>query len=440
MRRRLRFPLFACAVAICSLAGATSASAAQGSHGARRATAPLGGVNVIGLGYGSQPAEADRAIAFARKLHAKVVRTELLWSVMEPRANGQIDPQALAFTDRLMADAAAARIKVIATVRGTPCWDSSAPAALMAACSPTHLTPANRWPPIDDSAYASFVAFIAQRYGTKLAAIEIWNEPDQANELYFAGPNKAKLYAALLRAAYPAIKQANPNVLVLGGSLVGSNGLFLRTLYEDGIKGYYDALAVHFYTLTVDALRTFRHTQLENGDSKPLWLDELGWSSCWPRRSIEQEQACVTPRVQATNIREIFRSLSRLPYLGAQVIYTLQDFPEEEFGVVTARGARKPSFSALAGVLASPFKPTSPVQLSLRRRAGRVLASGSAPVGDYMALEALQGKLLRFRAVFALDRFNRYSITLPQVLGTRGLTVRVYQFRTGPAKATQKHI
>jgi hypothetical protein len=440
MRRRLRSPVLACAIAICSLAAGTSADAAQGGHGARRATAPVGGVNVVGLGYGSQPAEADRAIAFARKLHAKVVRTEILWSAMEPRENGQIDPHALAFTDRLMADAAAAGIRVIATVRGTPCWDSSAPASLLTGCSPTHLTPANRWPPTDDGAYASFVAYFAQRYGTKLAAIEIWNEPDQANELYFAGPNKAKLYAALLRAAYPAIKQANPNVLVLGGSLVGSNGLFLRTLYEDGIKGYYDALAVHFYTLTVDALRTFRHTQLENGDSKPLWLDELGWSSCWPRQRVEQEQACVTPRVQATNIREIFRSLARIPYLGAEVIYKLQDSPEQDFGVLTAGDVRKPAFAALSGALVSPFKPNRPVQLSLRRRAGHVLASGSAPVGDYMALEALQGKLLRFRAVFALDRFNRYSITLPAVLGTSGLTVRVYQFRTGPARAAQKHI
>jgi polysaccharide biosynthesis protein PslG len=439
MRRRLRSSAFAFALALCCLTGAASAYG-QPAQEARRPPAPLGGVNVIGLGYGSRPAEADRAIALARKLHAKVVRTELLWAVMEPRANGQIDAQALAFTDRLMADAAAAKIKVIATVRGTPCWDSSAPAPQMAACSPTHLSQANRWPPTDDGAYASFVAYLAQRYGTKLAAIEIWNEPDQANELYFAGPNKAKLYAALLRAAYPAIKQANPSVKVLGGSLVGSNGLFLRTLYENGIKGYYDALAVHFYTLTVDALRTFRHAQLESGDTKPLWLDELGWSSCWPHRSIEQEQACVTPRVQATNIREIFRSLSRLPYLGAEVIYTLQDFPEEEFGVVTGRGARKPSFSALSKVLVSPFGPTRPVTLSLRRHGGQVVASGTAPVGDYMTLEALQGTLLRFRAVFALDRFNRYSITLPQVLGTHGLTVRVYQFRTGPTKATQKRI
>jgi polysaccharide biosynthesis protein PslG len=441
MRRRLRSPVLACVLALCGLAAVAPASGAQGAPRARSsAVAPLGGVNVIGLSYGSRPAEADRAIAVARKLRAKVVRTELLWAVMEPRGPGQIDPKALAFTDRLMADAAAAGIKVIATARGTPCWDSSAPAPLLAKCSPEQFSAANRWPPSDVAAYGAFVAFLAKRYGPKLAAIEIWNEPDQANELYFAGPNKAKLYATLLRAAFPAIKQADPNVRVLGGSLVGSSGVFLRLLYADGIKGFYDALAVHFYTLTVAALRTFRQVQLENGDSKPLWLDELGWTSCWPHRRIEQEQACVTEGVQAANMRDIFRSLARVSYVGAELIYTLQDSPHEEFGVVAVRGRHKRAYSALAGVLASPFGPTSPVRLSLRRDGGRVVASGSAPVGDFMSMEVLRGGVLRYHAVFTLDRFNRYAISLPRVLGTSGLEVRVYQFQAGPGNAAQKRI
>ncbi len=127
---------------------------------------------------------------------------------------------------------------------------------------------------------AAFVAYLAQRYGTRLAAIEVWNEPDQANQVYFAGPEKPQRYAAVLRAAYPAIKQANPNVPVLAGSLVGANGVFLRAMYAAGIKGYYDGLAVHFYTLTLASLRSIHEVQVANGDTKPLWLDEFGWSSC----------------------------------------------------------------------------------------------------------------------------------------------------------------
>jgi hypothetical protein len=39
-----------------------------------------------------------------------------------------------------------------------------------------------------------------------------------------------------------------------------------------------------------------------------------------------------------------------------------------------------------------------------------------------------------------LDRFNRYSIPLPPVLGTRGLRVRVYQYWAGLGKEAQKSI
>jgi hypothetical protein len=78
--------------------------------------------------------------------------------------------------------------------------------------------------------------------------------------------------------------------------------------------------------------------------------------------------------------------------------------------------------------------------LSLRRRSGRVLASGSGPVGDYMELEVFQGSLLRYRALFVLNRFNRYAITLPAALGTSGLRIRVYQYWAGVGRGAQKRI
>ena len=180
--------------------------------------------------------------------------------------------------------------------------------------------------------------------------------------------------------------------------------------------------------------------QLANGDTKPLWLDEFGWSSCWPRYQIQQEQACVTPKVQAANITNLFRSLARTPYIAADVLYQLEGSKAEDFGVLNEQSARKPSFAALSRVLASPFGAPSPVTLSLRRRGSQVVASGSGPVGDYMKLEAFQGSVLRFRALFTLNRFNRYSIALPSVLGTSGLRVRVYQEWMGPGRDAQKSI
>jgi hypothetical protein len=441
MHRRPRKLIAAVVLALCGLALLGLAGIATAKRKHPRPTGPMGGLNVVGLTYGAKLASADEDIALAKRIHARVVRTELPWAVLEPNGANQLDPQAVAFVDRLVADAAAAGIKVIATVRNTPCWDSTAPASLMSNCSSTHLTAANAWPPRDPGEYARIVAFLAGRYGTRLAAIEIWNEPDQSNELYFAGPNKAALYAAVLRAAYPAIKQANPNVPVLAGSLVGSNGVFLRALYADGIKGYYDGLAIHYYTLTLASVRAIRNVQLANGDAKPLWLDEFGWTSCWPRERIQEEQACVTPKVQALNIANIFRALSTTRYVAAEVIFELRDHGHENFGVVTRSEAPKPALNALSAVLASPFSGrVSPVTLRLRRHARHVIASGSGPVGDFMGLETFKGGVLRYRALFTLDRFNHYSIALPRVLGTHGLRVRVFQYWAGVGRGAQKRI
>src|SRR6202034_2992067 len=78
--------LLSLVLALCVLAWL--APVGRGEHIAKAhmstTTAALGGVNVIGVG--PQPLwEADRAIAQAQALHAKVVRTEVPWSALEPR-------------------------------------------------------------------------------------------------------------------------------------------------------------------------------------------------------------------------------------------------------------------------------------------------------------------------------------------------------------------
>jgi hypothetical protein len=400
----------------------------------------LGGLNVASLDFASTGAQLDRDLARARSLHAKVVRVDVPWSVMEPHAAGQLDPRALAFTDRLAADAAATGIKVIMLVESTPCWASSAPAPVLSRCDARRSTSANAWPPTHPSEYGAFMAFLAQRYGSTLAALEVWNEPDQANQHYLAGPEKPQRYAGILRAAYPAIKAVAPGLPVLGGSLVGSNGVFLRELYKAGIKGYYDGLSVHFYNLTLGSVRSVHEVQLANRDSTPLWLNEFGFTSCWPRYRTQQQQACVTKAVQASDLSSIVRSLARVPYVASAVVYKLQGNVSEDFGVLNASGSHKPSFGALASAFASPLSLPGRVTLSLSRAGSSVRASGAAPPGDFMRLEVKQGGVLRYFALFTLDRFNRYSITLPYQLGTSGLTVRVFQYWLGPERAAQRSI
>lgn len=413
--------------------------ASPNTHGAAASLPkpPLSGVNLTNFRFGSSPAEVNQEIAWAQSVHAHVIRVEFPWSEFEPSQQGQLSQSALAFSDDLVNRAAAAGIKVLVLALSTPCWASSAPPSLLAGCKSEMNNAASAWPPTEPNAFGAFVAFLAARYGSKLAAIEIWNEPDQANQDYLAGSNKAQHYAAILRAAYPAIKQVDPSMPVLAGSLVGSNGAFLRELYAAGIKGYYNGLAVHFYNLTLAALRYTHEVQLANGDSTPLWLTEFGWSSCLPRQLIQEEQACVTPQVQAANMSNIYRSLARTPWVAAEVIYELRGTRNEDFGVLAENGARKPSFQALRNVFISPFGKPSPVTVRLSRRDGRVVAGGSGPVGDYMQLEAFRGGRAAYRTLFTLNRYNRYSITLPKSLGTSKLSVAVFQYWMGTARAAR---
>jgi hypothetical protein len=403
------------------------------------ASAPLGGINIVGASPGESFAKIDHEISTAQALHAKLIRVALPWALFEPTA-GQMNGAMIAAASRVIEDAAAAHIGVIALLDGTPCWASTAPASLQQTCTPGTLGAANAWPPRQASFFGTFAGSLARLYGNRLTAIEVWNEPDQANQAYLAGPEKPKHYAELLRAAYPAIKSADPSIKVLAGSLVGSDGAFMQALYKQGIKGYYDGVAVHFYNLVLGSVRAFREVQLANHDYTPLWLDEFGWTSCWPKRRTEQEQGCVTQAVQAQNITSSFRELAKAPYIAALLPYGLRDVPGEEFGVFSARGKRKPSYDALAGALSSPFGPIGPVTLRLRIKRGHVVASGSGPVGDYMKLEVFRRGHLRYRAIFTLNRFNEYSISLPRALGTLGLTVRVYQYWLGSGKDAHRRI
>ncbi len=394
----------------------------------------------VTIAYGGSEAEIQQEVNEAKVLHAQVVRLNLSWASLEPEHQGQIEQAGLRQIDTVVHTAAADGLRVVVLVQSTPCWASSAPLAIEAECNPHHAGAANAWPPSNDSYYGDFLAELARRYGNELAAIEIWNEPDYAGENYLAGPDKAGEYAGLLKAAYPAIKAADPNIAVLAGSLVGSNGVFLRDLYADGIKGYYDGLAVHFYTLTLTALRSIHAIQLENGDNTPLWLDEFGFPSCAPTSAQEAEQSCVTQGIQATDIANIVHSAVRLPYVASTILYKLRDTAGNEFGVLSANGARKPAFASLASAFATPFASPSPVVLHLGPQAGGVLAFGGGPVGSVMELEVFKSGHLLYGLTFTLNVNNTFSTRLPASLGTTGLTVRLYQLGTSPTTAAQLSI
>ena len=170
--------LFITAV-LCLTAAAGSASAT-----------PLYGVQGVEALPWVSPADADKALDEAKATHAKVLRVEVSWSTLEPVAAGQRDPAALAAIDHVVAGASARGMKVLLLVVSTPCWASISPSKGSCSGAEPNTHDVTRYQPSGTQDYVDVSTFLVQRYAKDLAAFEIWNEPDQVNEQYWAGPNK----------------------------------------------------------------------------------------------------------------------------------------------------------------------------------------------------------------------------------------------------------
>ncbi len=353
-------------------------------------------------------------------------RIEVRWDLLEP-TRGTVDS---AYAGRLQAvvDAAASRgLKLAVTFMGTPCWASTAPSTLTRGCGPDASKTVDSYPPSDPRDYARAAAYVARRFSPTVAWLEVWNEPDHRNELYWAGANKAQTYAELLKATYPVIKDQAPSVKVLGGAIVGGNGAFLKAMYAAGAKGQYDALSVHYYDLVLLSIRQIRQVQKAAGDTAPLWLGEFGWTSCAHKQRRQGGHVCVNSGQQARNLRDVLTAVRRASYVIGSVIYTARDNSELQFGMVRASGSRKPAFKTVRQAFTGRGRPAS-VQLRLRRRGSQTVASGKGPAGDALQIEVRKYGTLRYRAAFRLTSKGTYSLKLPKQLGTRGLRVRVYQY------------
>ena len=306
-----------------------------------------------------------------------------------------------------IADAAAAGIHVIMTVDNTPCWASSAPAPLLHELQPRAAERRQRLAARRPRRRTRRSSPTSPRATARaLAAIEVWNEPDQANEDYFAGPRQSRTLRGgaargLSRDQGSEPRGGGARRIDRGPQRSSSCGRSMRR----GSRASTTASSVHFYTLTLAAVRSIHEVQLANGDATPLWLDEFGWTSCWPR-PIEQEQGCVTEQTQATNLANTVRSLARAPYVAAAVDYKLQDSTSESFGLTSTSGARKPSFAALASAFSSPFGPAQPRRAQPapegltrdRQRLGagrRLHAPGSVPRAHAALLRVVDARPLQ---------------------------------------------
>ncbi|HLB12420.1 MAG TPA: endo-1,4-beta-xylanase, partial [Dehalococcoidia bacterium] len=209
------------------------------------AVLPPGGVKYPGVGYGFQidPGnDPGRGMDMSKAAGFPWTKVQVRWEHLEPQ-KGNIQ---WGMMENVANNAAARGMKVLFSVVTAPDW--SRPGADLKYAGP----------PNNPQDFASFVGAIASRLKGKVHAYEIWNEQNRAEEWGGPGRQNAVGYVDLLKAAYTAIKAADPDAVVLSGAPtpagtvdLGYGALavddvdYFRQMYAAGAKPYFDGAAVH---------------------------------------------------------------------------------------------------------------------------------------------------------------------------------------------------
>lgn len=169
-------------------------------------------------------------------------------------------------------------------------------------------------PPTNYQDYADFVGALATRYGDRVAAYEIWRQPN-LRQYWNSKPLGGAEYVNLLTSAYTAIKTADSNAIVVTAGLAptglndGANAIddrvFLTQMYQAGVADVSDAIGAHPYGWAnppdstccgnspvisqwdnhpsfffVETLKDYWAIMTQYEDSGTfIWVTEFGWGS-----------------------------------------------------------------------------------------------------------------------------------------------------------------
>jgi hypothetical protein len=235
---------------------------------------------------------------------ASWVRVAVEWAKVEP-SNTTPDKYKWAHADAQTALAVQRCWPLVVTIGSNPAWASSLSEGYLDKVGVDEL--------------AQLMGAMVERYdgdgvqdapgSPKIPYFELYNEPDVgANSLDERWGDHPDKYAEMLKAVYPAIKQANPAAQVVFGGIAfdfftdqdklhpENNGPFVRSFFANVLKNgggpYFDIMNYHFYPLfglnwtedppmdgpgLVEKTEAVRAIMRTYNVDKPIIITEAGW-------------------------------------------------------------------------------------------------------------------------------------------------------------------
>ena len=312
------------------------------------------------------------------------VKLQVSWKIYESQP-GQWDDFRLDELDRFISQANEKNIQVLLSVAKAPEW--SRPTAEMDG------------PPSDLAHFQAFMERLASRYKGRVAAYELWNEPNLQRE-WNGFPLSAAHFIDLIQAGANGVDAADPQAILISGAPAPTginDGIsaiddrqYLRSMAAAGLVGVVDAVGVHPYGWAnpaesswqdpdqfapshnnhpsffyADTLRDYRQILNQNGmGALPLWSTEFGWGSYeglneTPPPGAEY-MAYVNEWQQAAYTLKAYQLAREWGVNGPLIIWNLNfaptfgsQFVESAYSLIRPDGANRPVYNSITTITKS---------------------------------------------------------------------------------------
>lgn len=305
-------------------------------------------------------------IAGVQALGTHILRTDLTWSRVETVEGVYNFSTYDAYADTILAGD---EELLFIICYSNPLYNSVPPGEVWPSTT--------RWVPTDPvefesfkTAYGNYVYESVSHYRGEVTYFQIWNEPDGfwAPGLTRAERTEAQAiqYVELLKEGYTRAKEANPDCIILTGSLFPTDemvNLYIPKLYSEGAKDYFDILAVNPYCSPVFVFPTtsqgtyttceqyqnvadIRAIMVANGDGdKDIWFTETGFLS--GSVSLTTPNYSLSENNQNIRMQNLFTDVvGNLPYVTGILVYTYSDDPlvAHKWALTDSSFAKKPAY------------------------------------------------------------------------------------------------
>jgi hypothetical protein len=175
--------------------------------------------------------------------------------------------------------------------------------------------------------------------------VKVWELYNEPNIFFWSGPKE--LYPVLVKKAYAAVKEEDPEADVLAISTAGIDTAFIDYCMEAGAP--FDGLTIHPYRhhLHEEGFMAELRKAKEQVGGRPVWITEMGWPTS-RGGAPERKQARLLARTYLSAVASgACRSVSWYNFRndGTDPFYN-----EHNFGVLRRDFTPKPAYRALATI------------------------------------------------------------------------------------------